>query len=540
MNIENKLRVVLIYLRSFDHYSYWNPLSIESLIGHLKGKLSQQIYVHGLDIREKEQIKKIDTIIRNYDVVGFSVSSYTLEVLQEILHSCKLFDKKVVVGNQLATYLPDSLFEFFCAHSDVKKENLYMLLGEGEETIEKVIKKIHAKECDFHDIPNIVYYSGENGLLHTKKEFIDLKNLKFIPSYLDEINPEKTYQMQLSRGCYWGACVFCTRYSFRHNKRWQSFNLTRIFADLKEIIITKDANNIEFCDDEFFGGRKNENLIRAYCIAKKIKELCDQRGRKINYRIFTRPDFIFNKDDFEQNKKVQRLLFFMKKTGLARIYLGIESGCDSQLKRYNRGIDLEIIKGALKSLQEIDLKFDSGFILFDPDLELNEIIDNIKFYKENDIIETNQWFWRPMIANIGSIIGKRFLEMGKEADLNSMSIEYSYSDKIIQYLYEITDFESRKTRNLFYALKSISKKDYDYEDENEYNSIAHEIVKKNGMIYVNLLEKITKAILEEREEINTLLMQVKRVSDGNMFSSRDREEILMHLKEIYMNNQIDE
>jgi hypothetical protein len=277
---------------------------------------------------------------------------------------------------------------------------------------------------------------------------------------------------------------------------WESFPMERIKKDLFEVIVNLGVGVIEFCDDEFFGGRTEENIRRAYAIAEYIGELRARYGRKIRFRLFTRPDFVYTADDHDGNESIRYLLVKFKEIGLTRIYIGIESGSSSQLARYNRGLTKEMIKGALSTLEEVGIKYDGGYILFDKSLSLGEMLESIEFYESTHLIESNQWIWRPLVASVGSAIGR---ELGASPDRgvnwDSMEVGYAFDDAIIQKMHELIDMKSSETRELFYALKIISKEDYDYEDRGSAHYAAHELVKQNGLAYVRFLKKMADLIL---------------------------------------------
>lgn len=513
----------MIFFRSQAHYSVWNPLSIETIIGHLKGTFKNDILINGIDVVSDDILGNTKQMIEESDVIGFSISSYTLSEYKMFIKKLNLSSKFIIVGNQLATYLPKDILDLTIYESNADPEKVIIVRGEGEIPVQKICEYIMNGKGNLNDIPNLVFYSDKQ-LISTELKNISLKSLIHIPEYMNkgDIN---VIQMQLSRGCYWGNCSFCTRMSFRSGEKWESFSIDRIKADLYETIINHNVNNIEFCDDEFFGGRKNEYINRAYDICDYIEYLTNKRNRKVKFRIFTRLDFIFRVNSDAQNSKIRDLLLRMKQVGLMRIYIGIESACETQLKRYNRGMDKRVIKGALDTLKKLDINFDSGFIMFDPKLQLHEIIENITFYKENNLIETNQWIWRKMIANVGSSIGNKFLEANLKYDLDSMAVEYDYDDKIISSIFNIVDIKSAETRELFYTLKSISKKDYDYTDNNKYNYVAHELVKQNGAIYVELLDKIAKAILEADNLLSNLFEKVKEICSNDYLEENDKKKL---------------
>lgn len=533
-------KILLVYFRSEQFYSIMNPLSIEALIGHLQGVFKGNIEIEYQDIHSESEMLKLRSILdsHEYNLIGFSLMSYTSEIF---INSIKDIDFKralIVLGNQLATYSAEFLLKKAIETGNIKSDRILSIKGEGELVLEKIIYQMLQSTDGYalhniNKIPNIVYYDHLLNIKETLHQEPELCNLTFPPHYLYTDIP--FIQMQLSRGCYWGNCSFCTRKSFRMGKRWESFPLERIERDLSFVICKTQANVIEFCDDEFFGGNSDHHIDRCNKIIDFIENACSSSGKKIIFRLFTRPDFIYTPDNEDKNQKIRHLLVRLKKAGLIRIYIGIESGSETQLKRYNRGLSKNVIQNALNVLDELNIKYDGGFIMFDKELSIDEMLENIKFYKDINLIESNQWIWRPMVANLGSDIGNKLYSNGSGSKISydTMEIKYEYDDTIVHHIQKIIDFKSAETRDFFYALKVISKEDYDYANETSFNTIAHNFVKKNGEIYVQFLEDMANLVKKLDHDIMDLVDICEQECKKNVFSVEDTkilQKYLMQLK----------
>jgi len=176
--------------------------------------------------------------------------------------------------------------------------------------------------------------------------------------------------------------------------------------------------------------------------------------------------------------------------------------------------------------------------MFDKDVKPGEIAESIEFYKELELIESNQWVWRPMVINIGSLLGEQMLNKHTDIDTNSMSIPYSIEDKIVEYMQKIVDFKSAETRDLFYALKVISKEDYNYSDPNSYNTVAHQLVKENGLIYVELLEKLVNLVQEVDDKVDYLVEKCIKNCTDNVFSDKDKFFLMKQIQKIKSRNSV--
>ena len=65
--------------------------------------------------------------------------------------------------------------------------------------------------------------------------------------------------------------------------------------------------------------------------------------------------------------------------------MGIESGSQSQLKRYNKSHTIKESIEAINILRSLSITIEIGFIMFDPLCTLNEIEENINYIITNNL-----------------------------------------------------------------------------------------------------------------------------------------------------------
>jgi radical SAM superfamily enzyme YgiQ (UPF0313 family) len=508
---DKKIKLVLICLRS-EHFTPWNPLSIESLAGYINGKFGEKVEIKMAEFdsgdRCSEYLNQED-----YNIVGFSISQFTVKLYEDILRKTDLTSKIILCGSQIPTYLPEETLKITIENSNVKKEDILVVRGEGERPLEYILNNFNFDlESNFiankNSISNICYIQ-DNDIMKTESVSESLEGLIYPPMYSRK--KQNTVMLQTSKGCCWGRCVYCSRSSYRSlpHSSWQSFPMERIRQDIHYVITEMEVVNIEFCDDDFIGKSDEQEFIdRAYKIGEYIGEYSKIVGRQVTFRIFTRPDVIAGPENTREPMK--KLLRYLKDVGLSRICMGIEAGNNSQLKAYRRGLNISTIKDAINTLREEKIGIDTGFIMFYPGLQLHEMVQNISFYKEMNLIDSNQWVFRPLLLTVGTpLFSEIFQPSQHQIDIESMSIPYKFDDLSVGEIHNIIDTKSAESKNLFYALKQISKKDFDYSDELKYNYWALEFCKKNGMIYLDFLEQIASSIIYARKKLNELADTIK-------------------------------
>lgn len=529
-----KLRILFIALNAPDFHALWNYLSIEALVGHIEGKFGEDtVSCETVYCKSYKEAGRIVNLINsnNYDVVGFSMPPFTLEIFKRITKRIDNIKSYLIMGNQLPTYVPEDILKITFKNKKLYKEKIYCVTGEGEETLEQIVSfmsegyNIYDKR---NEIYNLSYFDGENFCKSKRIKVPNFEKLIYPPKY-DESRMDKSssVQAQLSRGCSWGNCSYCTSRKFRKECSWKGFPISRIKKDLENLVIKLNVRTIEFSDDDFIGDRDGICIDRIKKIVEIIKRINNTIGERISFRIFTRPDIIFKPNEDKKNIEMENILQELKGCGLDRIYIGVESGSPSQLKRYRRGFDHEIILGALDVLTNLKIEFDCGFMLFDPELQLDEILENVDFYKKNKLINGNQWFWRPIVINKGSYWGDTSKSPYKLKKFHpeSMSYDYEIIDPDVSFISEFIKNKSAESKFLFYALKSISKRHFEYSNEKSEWTIAKKLVEENGKIYVELIEDLANAIKKANTSLEKNREKVKELTDSDLFDKEDRKKL---------------
>jgi radical SAM superfamily enzyme YgiQ (UPF0313 family) len=80
------------------------------------------------------------------------------------------------------------------------------------------------------------------------------------------------------------------------------------------------------------------------------------------------------------------LLRKLKEAGTREIFLGIESGSRQQIKRFGKSATAEHNMEALMLLQNLGFQVDVGFIMFDPEMCIEDVEYNIDFLKKAGLV----------------------------------------------------------------------------------------------------------------------------------------------------------
>lgn len=301
--------------------------------------------------------------IRRYDPRVIGVSLLFQEGAGEAIELIRMIRRQLSCHITVGGIYPS--FEYRSILRDYPEIDS-VVLGEGEETLPCLVRAVKDAQ-PLGEVDGIAYrLDGE--IIETKKRPLvaDLDALPF-PARDTLLHVLKTHSYAAivsSRGCY-GRCSFCSVDGFfsAYGPKYRSRSPQNVVDEMQMLIERYGVRNFMFNDANFIGSGKR-GRDRARAIADEILT----RGIRCEYRIQCRAD------DIEET-----LFARLKEAGLSRAYVGIESGSPTQLERYQKDITVEQNLEALSILDRLGLHAKVGFIMFDPDVTVDELMENTRF-----------------------------------------------------------------------------------------------------------------------------------------------------------------
>jgi anaerobic magnesium-protoporphyrin IX monomethyl ester cyclase len=167
-----------------------------------------------------------------------------------------------------------------------------------------------------------------------------------------------------SRGCY-HACTFClpcASYRAAGAPHYRLRSPTHL-VDEMEALYRRGTRLFLFDDEQFLPpGHTREERVAA------LRHELEQRRLRIAFTIKCRAD------------DVDAALFRqLKEMGLLRVYVGLESGCQTSLDLLGKGVTVQGNAGALAVLDRLDIVADLRSLLFHPWSTLEAVRDDIGF-----------------------------------------------------------------------------------------------------------------------------------------------------------------
>ena len=380
-----------------------------------------------------------DIFDENLDIIGISLNIKRIDVFESVYDKIKAMSHKplIFVGNVVATYGYEYLLK--------KYKDIVCMIGEGEEIYVQIINAIFNNSLKMDKINNLAFWNGEE-ICITERKSADLNYyVKPIRAFSDFIiNNKGIARIEGSRGCIWRKCNFCCVDYKYDSAAWRGIDIEKIIEQIEELA-SAGIKSIYFTDEDFVGNDipRLESLIAGIERQKKINEAL----KDVNFYISIKPIDVLNKETFE-------LLQRFSHVGLREIFIGIESGCENQLKRYNKCTNKKKNEKVLEAVKELDLDIDLGYIMFDPEITIEELEENINFIEQFEIYNTGSNFIKRLRIETFSEFENKYCSSSEmEFDLDNLEYIYYFKDSRVQKIYDL--YSDIKFDDYAYQLQNI-------------------------------------------------------------------------------------
>jgi len=388
----------------YEKYRLGDNLGVRYLASFLENKgYSVDLLEPSLSHFSIEKTAKI-ILKEDYDLIGFTISNGGL--FSNVTKVIKILRRNGFKGHiTLGGHFPT--FE----HMEILRYNKNIdsiVRHEGEITLYEIVNNLD--EENFKNVLGLSYRNSKQICINPPRPLI--KNLDDLPfpkrDENSKHNQNNHFTMVTSRGCY-GNCSFCSIRSFYDFDKllWRYRSPKNVVDEIVYLVNNKNAKVISFMDDNFIGPGKFGKK-RAIEIANEIIN----RGISLYFEISCRP-----------NDMDEHILKVLKRAGLRHVSVGIESGNEEVLKRFNKKTTVLQNINAIKTLRKTNLSFTPYFIMFDPWTTISELKDNLRFLYNNNICTYGS------IKNAITLYrGTPFYEQLKH-NISRVNWEYTYNFK---------------------------------------------------------------------------------------------------------------
>lgn len=448
------------------------PIGIELLAAHVLKELDGQVSV---DIKWFNFDKySFDPL--QYDIIGVSIHINGLSVFEKIHRLCCECNFKglIVAGNSIATFAYEQLLEQY--------PEIICSIGEGEYTFKEIVKGYMSGNFNPATIPNLAYLD-KGRLVITERNCFDIE--KYLPPlrvFNKQIKSNKGIaRIEASRGCIWNKCNFCGT-AHKYNKAgWRPIKIDTILEQLVALS-EADLTNIYFCDEDFIGNDRK----RFASLVDQIREKMDSGKISPDMKFFisVKPSDLIKKDNINTIKQ------FMN-CGLKDLFVGLESGCDDQLKRYNKCTNVKInslVVSRIKELMDNGLIIDIGFIFFDYFMTPTDIEENIKFIESNQLYTLASSLIKPLRIQPFT---QTYIDTPKIHDnvfsIDDLMYNYHFADATVEQIYSA--YSNLNLEKIAHKIQSMYRRDMSSETERTLS--------KKNLIALRLLQFTAIKIIAE-------------------------------------------
>jgi len=300
-------------------------------------------------------------------MVGFSPTVATMESAIQISNLLKKADNTIHIclGGHHATFLAEQL---------LLKESCFdsVVRGEGELTIVELVDRLSLKST-LHDILG-VYFKEKTGGVYKNPSRDKIKDLDSIPfpsrdalKWQGQNGIPPTARIISSRGCI-ANCSFCSIPPFERQQKgqlWRARSAQNVLDELTYLREDFGVKTVLFAEDNFVGpGDDGRERVR------QIAEGMISRGLGLSFRILCTAESLI---------KCEALLPLLKKAGLERVIVGIESASPSTLRIFNKKSTVEQHYLVARMLARHGIVLHLGFIMFHPYSTADSLLQNAEF-----------------------------------------------------------------------------------------------------------------------------------------------------------------
>lgn len=404
--------------------------------------------------------------IRNeprFDMIGMGFQAAYFHVCYEVAQTIKKACGAIpfVLGGSAPSASPEYFLDKFNAD--------YVLVGEAENSINKLLKIIEGKE-DPQSVPGLYWRAGEE-IRHSLKipppenlddlsfpawDLFDMQSYTFPRRQAGVDHLCRAFGMLTTRGCPY-ACKFC----FRLEPGFRMRSKENVIEELKYLIGKYNVNFVSFHDDLFMASKK------------RTLDMCEaflESGLKFNWLCNGR----FNIADNEQLK-------IMRKSGCVLISYGLESGDQKILNEMDKRITVQQMYEVARLTKE------EGILVTVPAMfglpgETKESI-----HKTVDVILATTSFHdkrtlRPMQPYPGSFYYRDCVQKGLLKDENDFYGRYFSSEKWTVNLSDIHSEELDKV--VFEANERLLRAHFERELEDHLNMFRNVYFAHDAMSFI--------------------------------------------------------
>lgn len=475
-------------------------LGICAISGYLQDKYGESLTVKMFDQQKDSNNEIISHILEDRPaIIGISIKVFSFSKFVQFYELLKrevfkYYTPLVDIGNSVAQFSGESILTEY-GFSDV-----IVSLGEGEVSFSSLYQYV-CGNIKLEDVNNIMYV--QDGLVYrTTFHYLDKNEIPVADRAFtqDFYNKGGEIYIEASRGCAYCSCSICECRFFlgatNPAYRWRDKPIGKVIEEML-MLEQLGVGAVNFSDEDFIGP-DTYGVERTIMLAKALIE----KRIKISFRINARVRSVFNQNDTHEValKKIE-MLKLLKQAGLVKLFLGFESGVQSQIDRYGKGYKLQEFTVAKSILDELGIEYELGFITIDPLMTLDELYASLLFIKDESCIPFISSVYKELRVQKGN---RSYLRMLRQCESqrgislvgNVLFEEQRYDivgyvdDRIATIVKLMKDYIDENYKN-YYALRRMTQYNENTSKHDEYT-----IIEKLRYNDYDLLLELTQSLMK--------------------------------------------
>ena len=269
----------------------------------------------------------------------------------------------------------------------------FILAGEFEGTLAELLL-LYGERHKLKALPGVMLRNEE----FVSRSLIPYLSLLPIPDDVGANRNYTTMNIAASRGCY-GNCSFCFIHRYYGCNRRRVRDPVSLERELELRLKRREIESLYFIDPTFIGRGESE------------RERAMEIGRMA--RRFGLPfGFEARVDSIDEG-----LMNSLAGSGATSVFLGIESGSETVLRRIGKRIGTEQIRRGVGAVRASGIALHLGFIMFEPDSTPVELAESYTFLDELGLLDdhelTANLLYHSQIVLHGSAAWERFGQEGR-------------------------------------------------------------------------------------------------------------------------------
>ncbi|MCD8032149.1 MAG: radical SAM protein [Bacteroides sp.] len=381
---ENRNHICLIALHPTDKFPFiGESQGICAISGYLQTTYPE-VSVWLYDQQTTSLEKMIEGILEHRPaLVGISVKISTYPEFRKLYAQMSqsvfpVYKPLIVAGNSVPHFSGEEILRNHYP-------DIIVSLGEGEVSFGDLYEYVQHRR-EFTAVRNIMYRKGEE-VVRSGFAYLDKERIPFADRCYSLIYYNRGGEVYIegSRGCAYCACSICECRLFLGSTcsthKWRDRPVGSVLDEL-ELLASQGIEVVTFSDEDFLGTH-SAGLARAIEFSEEML----RRGIHIRFRINARVRALCNRNDTPEMAAYRReVLVRLRQAGLTKVFLGFESGSQSQIDRYRKGFRLEEFLTAKSMLTGLNIDFELGFICLDPLMSMEELKESLEFIRTNECI----------------------------------------------------------------------------------------------------------------------------------------------------------